>query len=541
MQFASSSFDRATKKRAAAGSDTPLANGLRATLSTMTRRAASLTSVTALAFTTAFAPLAPIALTSQAHAQSRAAQSYVKIDPASSHEPKRIYLGLNKSLVVDLPADAHDILVANPSVADAVTRTARRIYLFGKEVGQTNVFVFDGKGKQIAAMEISIERDIAGLEETLGRLIRNSDIRAEMINDNIVLTGSVVTPQDAARAVALAEVFVTGGEATQGSSTTGGNSLAAIFGSEPSSRVVNLLKIAGEDQVHLKVVVAEIQRSVVKQLGIQSGVTNPGGTGAADSVDGFGFGVFGAGSFSEQVLARTSASLGIEAGANRLSATLTALERTGVMRTLAEPSLTAVSGEKAHFRAGGTYKVPQQIESCDGGITFTDQELGVALTFTPVVLTEGRISLKIRTEVSEPTNQGATAICPNVNFIGVRQRMADTVVELPSGGSMVIGGLIQDDVRQVVSGTPGLKDLPFFGSLFRSREFVRNESEIVVMVTPYLVRPVARKKLAQPDENFQPASDAAGYFMGRINRVYGTKQGNLPKGRYTGSIGFILK
>ena len=210
------------------------------------------------------------------------------------------------------------------------------------------------------------------------------------------------------------------------------------------------------------------------------------------------------------------------------------------MRTLAEPSLSAVSGEKAHFRVGGDFQVQEAIDS-QGVVTFAQREYGISLTFTPVVLTEGRINLKIRTEVSEPTTQGTTTFRTDINFPGIRKRLADTTVELPSGGSMVIAGLIQDDVRQVVSGFPGLKDLPVLGSLFRSKEFVRNESEVIIIVTPYLVRPVARNKLAQPDENFTAAADAAGYFMGRVNRVYGTKRGKLPKGRYTGSVGFILK
>ncbi len=215
------------------------------------------------------------------------------------------------------------------------------------------------------------------------------------------------------------------------------------------------------------------------------------------------------------------------------------------MRTLAEPSLTAVSGEQAHFRSGGRYNVVREFDenTDDGGRSYRSEETryGISLSFTPVVLSEGRISLKIRTEVSEPTTRGATNFGTFGNSPGVRERVADTTVELPSGGSMVIGGLIQDDVRQAVNGHPGLMSIPIFGSLFRSREFLRNETELLVLVTPYLVRPTARSKIARPDEGFQPASDAAGYFMGRVNRVYGTKQGDLPKGRYTGSIGFILK
>ncbi|MEM8748752.1 MAG: type II and III secretion system protein family protein [Pseudomonadota bacterium] len=495
----------------------------------------------ALARTTCWASIATLALatiaqplavsTSQAQSTSR---NHIRITAAEAQTPQRIRLGLDKSLVVDLPADAHDILVANPEVADAVTRTSRRIYLFGKEIGQTNIFVFDGAGNQVAAMEISIERDIAGLQETLARLIPNSDIQVEMISDNIVLTGTVPNPQSAAKAVSLAEIFVKGGEQTQGGNQ--GNSLAALFGDEPESQTVNLLKIQGEDQVHLKVTVAEVSRSVIKQLGITTTANNPGS-------DGFGFTARAGGVFQQIAAATLGGSVSLNHGLNSITGQLQALESAGVMRTLAEPSLTAISGEEANFNVGGRVQQPQDIENEENGVAirYDTLEYGISLSFKPVVLTEGRISLKINTEVKEPTIQGSSTFNARANLPGIRHRQADTTVELPSGGSMVIAGLIQDDVRQVVSGHPGLKNIPVLGSLFRSREFIRNESEVMIVVTPYLVRPTARKQIAQPDENFMPASDAAGYFMGRINRVYGTKQGNLPKGRYTGSIGFILK
>ena len=300
---------------------------------------------------------------------------------------------------------------------------------------------------------------------------------------------------------------------------------------------MKLLRIEGEDQVHLKVVIAEIQRDVVKQLGFIGDIQNNTG-------DGFGFQVKGGQvSTLDHFSNIAGGSFEFADALGTFRADFRALERNGVMRTLAEPSLTAISGEKAHFRVGGTYNIPERVTEDDNGVSVTYKEVnyGVSLTFTPVVLSAGRISLKVRTEVSEPTSQGTLALRRDINLMSIRKRLADTTVELPSGGSMVIGGLVQDDVRQVAAGQPGLMDIPFFGTLFRSREFVRNESEVVVFVTPYLVKAAARAKLVQPDENFQPASDASAYFLGRVNRVFGTKQGKLPKGRYTGSIGFILK
>jgi pilus assembly protein CpaC len=217
------------------------------------------------------------------------------------------------------------------------------------------------------------------------------------------------------------------------------------------------------------------------------------------------------------------------------------------MRTLAEPTLTAISGEPASFKVGGEYNVSDGKEESTDGIVynFRQVEYGVGLQFTPVVLSPGRISLKIRTEVSEPTSEGAYYIprggAPSAVVPGIRRREAETTVELPSGGSMVIAGLLKDDVRQVASGFPGLRKIPVLGALFRSREFERYESELVIIVTPYLVRPVARQKLARPDDNFAAAADGASIFLGRVNRVFGTVEGQLPPGRYHGNPGFIYR
>ena len=497
------------------------------------RRIAGLLLATAVAATSL-----PLAAPTAAQAESRIAISH-----GEGQSTRATKLGLNKSLVIDLPADAHDVLVANPDVADAVVRTSRRIYVFGKTIGQTNIFVFGRSGEQIAAMDLAVERDIAQLTQTIERLVPDSTISAEMINDNVVLTGTVPNPAAAAKAVQLAEVFAVGGDRT-GNFSQGANQISLVQAFQPRrSRVINLLKVIGEDQVHLKVTVAEVQRAVVKQLGISSQFSRTMGDGLSFSAN-----QVGEPFFKTQSVNGVNAALG-GLGAFDLQSNIKALEQTGVMRTLAEPSMTAISGEKAEFKVGGKFPVPnggecQDPEKVSVGnyiktYEFIEQEYGVSMSFKPVVLTSGRISLKVRTEVSEPTMVGAqSGMCGNK--LGVRQRLADTTVELPSGGSMVIGGLMQDDVRQVVSGLPGLQRIPVFGSLFRSKQYVRNETELVIILTPYLVRPVAPSALTRPDKNFAPTGDGPGHLLGRINRVYGTKRGKLPEGRYVGSIGFIL-
>jgi pilus assembly protein CpaC len=207
-----------------------------------------------------------------------------------------------------------------------------------------------------------------------------------------------------------------------------------------------------------------------------------------------------------------------------------------------------VSGEKATFKVGGEFNMisgyteNKSDDNRDGDPTYSHEkiEYGIGLEFQPVVLSPGRISLKVRTSVSEPTNEGAV-VAGGGSVISLRKRLADTTIELPSGGSMMIAGLVRDDVRQVLTGLPGVSKIPVLGTLFRSRDFVRNETELVVIVTPYLSRPVARNDLAKPDDNFTPASDGAGMFLGRVNRVYGTMQTDLPAGRYHGVVGFIYK
>lgn len=488
------------------------------------------------------AAMAATALTGPA-TSAKAAETRISISHGEGDTMRETVLGLNKSIVVDLPSNAHDVLVADPDIADAVVRTARRLYVFGKAIGQTNIFVFGRSGEQIAALDLAVERDISQLSSTIARLVPNSDVSVEMINDNVVLTGTVDTPAAAAKAVQLAEVFAVGGEkASFFSSSTQAQQVSVLQAFQPRrSRVVNLLKVIGEDQVLLKVTVAEVQRAVVKQLGMDTIFRRSQG-------DGLSFTSFGQQEFFEKVAGPRHGFNSVLRGFDNLSldANLRALEQTGVMRTLAEPSMTAISGELAQFKVGGQFPILKEAEceQNDDGTTkkafdFENVDYGVSMAFTPTVLSSGRISLKVRTEVSEPSTQGMqSGLCGNL--MGVKKRLADTTVELPSGGAMVIGGLVQDNIRQVSSGVPGLKQIPVLGALFRSKEFVRNETELVIILTPYLVKPVAPSALTRPDKNFQPASDGAGMLLGRINRVYGTKTGKLPKGRYVGSIGFIL-
>lgn len=507
-----------------------------------TSKKASLPLAAALSFSVAFAGLpltdVPAFLRTQA-ALAGGSDSIVTI--AGLNTKRTLKLGLNKALVVDLPADAHDILVSDPKMADAVTRTSRRIYLFGKTVGQTNIFVFGADGKEIVSLDLQIERDIAGLQDNIKRFIPDSDINVEIISDNIVLTGMVRTPQDSIRAQQLAQAFLKGGEATTRTETasgTGGDSSVALFAEgRQSSQIVNMLQIEGEDQVTLKVTVAEIKRSVLKQIGFDNLVSNSSGLGVAQlgnigstgttnflGVNGDPTGATGSGGISTLFK--------YALGKYNISSYLNALEQAGAVRTLAEPTLTAISGQAATFNSGG--QTLYSTTDSSGNTTITPYSYGISLAFTPVVLAGGRISLHVQTQVSEPVASSAT---PTYN-----QRAANTSVELPSGGSIALAGLLSDNVQQTTSGTPGASKIPILGALFRQKSFQRDESELVIIATPYLVRPVARDKLARPDDNFSPSNDAGVFFMNRVNKIYGRKDAPpVADADFHGTVGFIYK
>jgi pilus assembly protein CpaC len=457
-------------------------------------------------------------------------------------------LGLDMSKIIDLPAPARDVLVSNPGIASAVMRTSQRIYITGAAIGQTNIFIFGRDNEIMVNLALKVERDFAQLEATLNRLIPGARIDVELINDNIVLSGTVRNAADARRASDLADIFANGGSNSQNAPDRGntqsasGNGITFVIEDdeeEPASRVVNLLVIEGEDQVQLRVTVAEINRNIVKQLGLDLPTNINVGDFTAGIVPDYPFPV------NQKFGTVQSMAMGFDNGTSSITARLRALEVEGVIRTLAEPTLTAISGEAASFLVGGEFPVPTGRD--EDGIRIEFKPYGVGLSFTPVVLSEGRISMRIKTEVSDVSMNGAvyaggggnsssTLVVPSL-----RVRRAETTLELPSGGSMILGGLLQDNVRQAISGFPGLMEIPVLGSLFRSRDFQREETELVIIVTPYLVRPVPRSALATPDQGFAPPSDAAAIFLGRLNRMYGVTSQPLPSGAYHGQPGFIIE
>ncbi len=425
---------------------------------------------------------------------------------------RRIKIGLNKSLIIRLPKNARDVLVSNPKKVDAIVRSANLTYLIGLEVGQTNVFFFDKNGREMLILEVEVERDLTSLRRMISRLLPDASIKIEAINDNVILSGVAKSSSEANRAKQLAEKFA---------------------GDE--KKVLNLIQISGKEQVMLKVTIAEMQRDVLKQLGVDLTAALRIGSSVVNFASINPFNVAGT------VLNGSGATSLYTSGGgdNTVNSVLRAMERVGVLRTLAEPTLTAITGESAKFLAGGEFPVPVGRDR-DGNITIEFKPFGVGLGFTPVVLSGGRISMKVSTEVSELSSQGAVSV-GTISIPALKVRRAETTVELPSGGSLVMAGLIQESLKQTINGFPGIKDVPILGSLFRSRDFQNSETELVVIVTPYIVKSVARAKLVRPDKGFEIASDMETIFMGQLHKVYGVRGRPLPRGAYRGGVGFIIE
>jgi pilus assembly protein CpaC len=484
----------------------------RPTMRTFIVRALSFPAVAALTLNPALAPVAAsdyrVAPPPVADGQSNA---------------RALSLGVGKSIVIDLPRDIKDVLVADPKIANAVVRSSQRAYIIGAAVGQTNIVFFDAAGQQIAAYDIAVTRDLNGVRTALRQLFPNSDIRIEGVGDGVILVGTAATAMEAQQAADLAGRLAGGAD-----------------------KVVNNIAVRGRDQVMLKVTVAEVYRTIIKQMGIDLTANMNYGTAVVNFTNANPFTAYGRPLVSNNTL-------GTSFGATpSVTATLRAMESAGVIRTLAEPNLTAISGEAATFIAGGEFPVPAGY-SCDPTTHVCTTQLsfkkfGISLNFTPIVLTEGRISLHVMTEVSELSNDNSITLAQSVtnstvNSItipSIKTRRAETTLEIPSGGSMAMAGLIQDQTKQAINGLPGLTQLPVLGSLFRSRDYLNSQTELMVLVTPYVVRAVAQKDLSRPDDGFAATSDPQADLIGSVNRIYGVpgRPTEAPQ-NYRGTYGFI--
>ena len=491
----------------------------RTKLRTFMLRALSFSAITALACSPLLSPVI--------------AADYGNPPPVSTDggmNARPLALGIGKSIVLDLPRDIRDVLVADPKIANTVVRSSQRVYIIGATVGQTSIVFFDADGKQIAAYDVAVTRDLNGIRAALKQILPNSNILVEGLGDGVVLSGSAMNPMEAQQANDLA-VRLTGG----------------------ADKVVNSIVVRGRDQVMLKVTVAEVARSIVKQLGIDLSSRFNIGTSVIDFTNSNPFTAFGRNLVDGNGLGSAVGALSpgsppfdIPAQKPAIAASLRAMESAGIIRTLAEPNLTALSGEAATFIAGGEFPIPGNY-SCDPKTlvcttSVTYKKFGITLNFTPVVMSEGRISLRVATEVSELSQENALTMMQggsSITLPSIKTRRADTTLEIPSGGSMAMAGLIQNQTKQAINGLPGMMQLPVLGALFRSRDFVNNQTELMVLVTPYIVHAVAQKDLSRPDDGFAASNDPQAQLLGSLNRIYGAPNRVDPKQNYRGTYGFI--
>lgn len=530
--------------------------------------------VTALSAAVAMTPTYAVAQVEPPDAQT------VRINNGGTSRSASIVLPFGKSAIIDLPADARDVLISNPQIADATVRTSRRAYVIGRALGQTNIFFFDAAGRQIANVDIRVEPDVGPLNELLHRHGPSSNITAEAVNASVVLSGTARNAGDANQAVSLARTFlgIAGGDGAGDGAQPGGTQspgTATVGGTTP--RLVNMIQVQGSEQVLVRVRVVEMSRTLVRQLGINAnydqminqligeddflniatdngfsvngqilgGLTAAGGiasnilrpdsyaypSGTVNPNIGTGNAVVGGYEFDPTTNTTTYGPAHVESS-SRTDATIEAFERAGLLRVLAEPNLTAISGEAARFLAGGEFPVP--VNSDNGQISVEFKPFGVGLAFTPIVLSGGNISLKVSTEVSELTSEGAiatgdtpvrnsdgtTTVIRGITIPALQVRRAETTVEMSSGSSMVLAGLIQERTRHAVEGIPGVMNTPVIGSLFRSRDFINNETELVIIVTPYLVRPTSPENLRTPADGFRNPSEGESLLTGRLNSLY---------------------
>jgi pilus assembly protein CpaC len=526
-----------------------------------------------------------------------------------------LVLPFGKAAIIDLPSDARDVLLSNPQIADAVVRTPRRVYVIGRALGQTNAFFFDANGAQIASVEIRVEPDVGPLNEILHRQSPNSQITAEAMNASIILTGTVRSASEADRAYQLAATFLgiaggsgAGAGGASGAAAGGPNSPGSSGPGGNTPRVINMIEVQGSEQVLVRVRVVEMTRTLVRQLGINlnyqemiNQLLPEDAFVTAATANGFSIGgrllggLTASGGVAENILRPTGltyqggvvdpsvgvgdagvAGYGEEALRNPVTgeidatqitngpadvhtdrqtdASIEAFERAGLLRILAEPNLTAISGESARFLAGGEFPVP--VSQDDGQVTVDFKPFGVGLAFTPVVLSGGRISLKLETEVSDLTSEGAistgdtpirnqdgtTTVIRGITIPALQVRRAQTTLELPSGGSIVLAGLIQERTRHALEGIPGMMNTPVLGALFRSRDFVNSETELVIIVTPYLVRSTSADQLRTPADGFRNPSEGESVLSGRLNALYRTPDGEgRDRPRLQGPHGHVIE
>jgi pilus assembly protein CpaC len=454
------------------------------------------------------------------------------IAQASQRANTEVTLSKGRGQLITLPVSISDVLVSNDEVADVQVRSPRQIYIYAKQAGESTVFATTRDGKVVYSANVRVGQNVNTLDQMLQTAMPEADIKATTMNGLVLLTGTVGAPEDSAEAERLVKAFV-------------GNDM----------EVVSRLRTATPLQVNLQVRIAEVNREVVKEVGVNLlsrdttggflfGVGQGRNFGTIGNADLSGFpkldasSLYGlpAGSISLPFNPATGQfitgagtvynfnNLGLGAGKTTfglagkflgldLASAIDLAETDGLAVTLAQPNLTALSGETASFLAGGEIPIPL-LQGTGNSVTVEYKQYGVSLAFTPTVLADGRISMRVRPEVSQLTTAGAVQL-NGFTVPALSTRRAETTIELGSGQSFMIAGLMQNTNNNVTSKAPGVGDVPVLGALFRSNSFKRNETELVIMVTPYLVKPVSANEIALPTDGYKAATDAQRLLLGQ--------------------------
>ena len=437
--------------------------------------------------------------------------------------PDVVEVGMNKASTLILPSPVQNIVIGNEAIANVQIdpETPHKIFIIARSLGSTNIIFMDDKGATIHQVEVRVSEDSNSVKAAIKELLPDESIGVSVHQGTIFLTGKVRSAASLTDAVTIARRFAA-----------------------DDASVINMLSLQGSQQVILQVKVAEISRTVRKELttGLALTKTFPGGRGKIGQLIRFWTGRIGGDSPSTTITPTSTpfATGNIDPQISGLGqATFDILERQGLVKTLAEPTLMAVSGEPASFLAGGQTPIPSGVSS-DGTATCCDYvEYGISLSFVPVIIDEGRISLNINTSISE---LGTTVTIGGSTAYNITEKSAQTTVELPSGGFVMMAGLLKDDFSETINGFPYLKDIPILGALFRSSEFLKEESELVITVTAYLAKPTGPgTPMALPTDGFEPASDIDFYLLGRLHREYA--KGELPIWAKTikGPFGYIME
>jgi pilus assembly protein CpaC len=439
-----------------------------------------------------------------------------------------VVLEIGKGALLHLPRPAATVFVANPDIADVQVKSPSLIYISANRTkpGETVVYAVDDKDNVLVSAVVRVEYDLSQLRQSIKQNLPGERIAVSSVAGKLVLNGEVSGAGRAEKARALA---------------------VAIIGEDKADQVINQLVVVTPNQVNLRVRIAEVQRSVLKQLGINwqkfgahTNVSTNNPTTASSVTDIIGASVTN--SFSGM----------IGTAASNVTGTLDALAQEGLLTTLAEPNMTAMNGQTASFLVGGSFPVPSSVSPAAAGaaptIGITYKDFGVKLDFTPTVLDASHLNLKLRPEVSALTTNGAISLpitdTSSLSIPAVTVTRAETTVELASGQSFALAGLLRHDSNQDLSKVPGLGDIPILGQLFRSDQFQREETELIIIVTPYLVNPVATASLAVPTDGFVAPHDAARILTDDTSRQQlpppprGPLQGGS-KGA-TGAVGFRL-